>query len=78
MQFTVILRYKNMVKNKNINYYIIIHICMNTCRGKENFKNLQILLDSGFSSKMFKTQMKEIFCDTVANTSKKFYNESKG
>ena len=37
-------------KNTNINYYPILHGCMNTRRGKATFKNFQILLDSGCSS----------------------------
>ena len=37
-------------KPLNIHYYYILHVCMNTRKGKERFKNFRILLDSGCKS----------------------------
>ena len=37
-------------KNKISHFYPIIYECMSTSRGEAKFKNLWILLDSGFSS----------------------------
>ena len=34
-------------KNLNIHYSPILHVCMNTRKGKSKFKNFRILLDSG-------------------------------
>ena len=34
-------------KNINSHYSVILNGCMNTCKGKEKFKNVRILLDSG-------------------------------
>ena len=34
-------------KKINSHYYPIIHVCMNTRKGRANFKNFQIILDSG-------------------------------
>ena len=40
----------NKLKKLNIHYYPIIHGCINTRKGKSNFKNFQIILDSRCSS----------------------------
>ena len=37
-------------KHIKINYFPILHECMNSCRGKARFNNFRILLESGFSS----------------------------
>ena len=37
-------------ENLNIYYSHIIHVCMNTRKGKTKFKNFRILLDSVYSS----------------------------
>ena len=37
-------------KHLNSRYSPIIHICMNTRKGRAKFKNFYILLDIGFSS----------------------------
>ena len=34
-------------KKLNNHYYPILHVCMNTTKGREKYKNFQILLDSG-------------------------------
>ena len=39
-------------KNINSHYSPITHECMNTRKGRANFKNFQIILDSGCSSKV--------------------------
>ena len=36
-------------KDINSHYYPILHVCVNTQKGKENFNNFRILLDSGCS-----------------------------
>ena len=36
-------------KNLNTHYYPILHVCINTRRVRERFKNFRILLDSGCS-----------------------------
>ena len=36
-------------KNIDRHYYPILHVCINTRKGRERFKNFQILLDSGCS-----------------------------
>ena len=45
-----ILNPSKCTKNINFHYYPILNGFMNTCKVKEIFKNLQIFLDSGFSS----------------------------
>ena len=39
-----------LTKYLNIYYSSILHVCMNTRKGKATFKNFRILLDSGCSS----------------------------
>ena len=36
-----ILNPSKHVKSKNYNYYTILHVCMNTCRGKAKFKTFE-------------------------------------
>ena len=45
----IINNYKR-TKNKNSNYYPILHVCVNTQRRKAKFKDFRILLDIGCSS----------------------------
>ena len=45
-----ILNPSKRTKNRNRNYSLIIHVCMNTSRGGYKFNNFRILLDSEFSS----------------------------
>ena len=37
-------------KNTNSYYYTILHVCMNTCRGRRKEEKKRILLNSGCSS----------------------------
>ena len=41
-----ILNTSKQTKNSNSHYSPILHECMNTCRGKERFKIIGVLLDS--------------------------------
>ena len=52
-------------KNLNSHYSPILHGYMNTIKGKANFKNFRILLDSGCSSPI-------IFSNAVAHSSQKY------
>ena len=59
-------------KNLNIHYYTILHVCMNTRKVRANFKNFQILLESGFSSKIVMLRLVEKYilekcCDAMAD-----------
>ena len=45
-----IIIYTKLTGNLNIQYYPILHGCMNTRKGKARFKKFPILLDSGCSS----------------------------
>ena len=45
-----ILNPPKRTKKLNNKYSPILHVCMNTIKGKEKFKNFQIILDSGCSS----------------------------
>ena len=36
-------------KNINSHYYLILHVCTNTRKGRAKFKNFQTILDSGCS-----------------------------
>ena len=45
-----IINIPKRAKKINICYYPILHGCMNTRKFKKNFKDVCILLDSGFSS----------------------------
>ena len=45
-----IINYPRRAKILNIHYSPIIHVCMNTRKGKSKFNNFRILLDSGCSS----------------------------
>ena len=44
-----IINTPKLTKNLNIHYYTILHGCMNTIKGKSEFKNFRILLDCGCS-----------------------------
>ena len=47
-----ILNTSKHTKNINRHYYLILHVCMNTRKGKETIKNVRLLLDSECSSKI--------------------------
>ena len=46
----VMLNPSKRIKIMNSNYSPILHVCMNTCKGKEKFNIVLIILDSGCSS----------------------------
>ena len=48
-----ILNHSKQIKYINIQYYPILHGCMNTHKGKVKFNNFRIILDSGCSSTIF-------------------------
>ena len=45
-----IINHTKHAKILNIHYSPILHVCMNTRKGKAKFKNFRILLDSGCNS----------------------------
>ena len=45
-----IINHPKHAKNLNTHYSPILHGCMNTRKGKSQFENFRILLDSGCSS----------------------------
>ena len=64
-------------KNLNSHYYPILHVCMNTRKGKAKFKNFHILLESGCSYtivmvRLVKNYHQKICSDAVAHTSRKY------
>ena len=46
-------------KNINIHYYTILHLCMNTRKGRARFKNFRIFVDSGCSSTIIMRRLVE-------------------
>ena len=69
-----ILNLHKRTKLLNSHYSPILQGCMNICKGKAKFKNLQIILDSEWSSKLLigRPIQKNIFkkwrCDAMAHT----------
>ena len=50
MKFTTsYTKYFKLTKNINSNYSSILHVCINTQKGRVKLKNFRILLDSGYS-----------------------------
>ena len=56
-----ILNLYKITKNTNRHYSPILNVRMNTRKGREKFKNFQILLDSGCSSTILMIRIMAIF-----------------
>ena len=55
-----ILNPSKSTKKSNIHYYPILHVCMNTHKGREKIKIVHILLDIGFTSMIVMGRLKNL------------------